>query len=545
MRIATWNVNSLKARLEKVVWWLERARPDVLLMQETKLADADAPARAFRDAGLRARAPRRGPLERRRHREPLRHRGRGHELRRAAAARADRRRRRRRAARRGAHDLGRRAAACASSASTRRTGASSARRSTRPSSPGSSASRAGSREARRPARAARARRRLQRRARRTPTCGTRAPATAARTSRRREREAFARLCRWGLVDAYRLHHPEPGRYTWWDYRAGQLPQELRHAHRPPAGDARRSPARTVWAEIDREARKGKPIPSDHAPLRHRPRRARARRSTPAGPRPRAHRGAPRGRALMATALTLPDRAAHRADAREARRPSCPRATAGSSSRSGTASAPSSSATATRVYIQSRDLQAARPLLPRARGRPARASLPDALRGRRRDRDRGRARARLRRAAAAPAPGGLARARSSRRRRRRRSWPSTCSPTATATCARARRPSAAPRSRRRCARVRRASTSRPARATARSPSEWFHRFEGAGLDGVIAKHESTTYQPGKRAMIKVKHARTADCVVAGFRWHKNGPGHAGRLAAARPLRRRRARSTTSA
>ena len=54
-------------------------------------------------------------------------------------------------------------------------------------------------------------------------------------------------------------------------------------------------------------------------------------------------------------------------------------------------------------------------------------------------------------------------------------------------------------------------------------QWFHRFEGAGLDGVIAKHESTTYQPGKRAMVKVKHTRTADCVVAGFRWHKNGPG----------------------
>jgi len=54
-------------------------------------------------------------------------------------------------------------------------------------------------------------------------------------------------------------------------------------------------------------------------------------------------------------------------------------------------------------------------------------------------------------------------------------------------------------------------------------EWFHRFEGAGLDGVVAKHESATYQPGKRAMIKVKHVRTADCVVAGFRWHKQGPG----------------------
>ena len=47
MRIATWNVNSLKARLDKVRWWLERAKPDVLLMQETKLADADAPADEF------------------------------------------------------------------------------------------------------------------------------------------------------------------------------------------------------------------------------------------------------------------------------------------------------------------------------------------------------------------------------------------------------------------------------------------------------------------------------------------------------------------
>src|SRR3989454_5064218 len=51
MRIATWNVNSLKARLEKVVWWLDRAKPDVLLMQETKLTDADAPVEAFQQAG--------------------------------------------------------------------------------------------------------------------------------------------------------------------------------------------------------------------------------------------------------------------------------------------------------------------------------------------------------------------------------------------------------------------------------------------------------------------------------------------------------------
>src|SRR5258706_9751663 len=52
-------------------------------------------------------------------------------------------------------------------------------------------------------------------------------------------------------------------------------------------------------------------------------------------------------------------------------------------------------------------------------------------------------------------------------------------------------------------------------------DWLARFEGAGLDGVIAKPQEGIYQPGKRAMLKVKHARTADCVVAGFRWHKNG------------------------
>jgi ATP-dependent DNA ligase len=64
---------------------------------------------------------------------------------------------------------------------------------------------------------------------------------------------------------------------------------------------------------------------------------------------------------------------------------------------------------------------------------------------------------------------------------------------------------------------------PCRRERAIAEEWFHRFEGAGLDGVVAKHETTAYQPGKRAMVKVKHARTADCAVAGFRWHKQGPG----------------------
>ena len=59
-------------------------------------------------------------------------------------------------------------------------------------------------------------------------------------------------------------------------------------------------------------------------------------------------------------------------------------------------------------------------------------------------------------------------------------------------------------------------------------EWLTQFEGAGLDGVIAKPLAALYQPGKRAMVKVKHARTADCVVAGFRWHKAGAGVVGSL-----------------
>ena len=60
------------------------------------------------------------------------------------------------------------------------------------------------------------------------------------------------------------------------------------------------------------------------------------------------------------------------------------------------------------------------------------------------------------------------------------------------------------------------------------AEWLERFEGAGLDGVIAKPAALPYQPGKRAMFKIKHERTADCVVAGFRWHKHGGGLVGSL-----------------
>jgi ATP-dependent DNA ligase len=59
-------------------------------------------------------------------------------------------------------------------------------------------------------------------------------------------------------------------------------------------------------------------------------------------------------------------------------------------------------------------------------------------------------------------------------------------------------------------------------------KWLAEFEGAGLDGVVVKPADLPYLPGKRAMIKVKHARTADCVVAGFRWHKTGKDLVGSL-----------------
>jgi len=57
------------------------------------------------------------------------------------------------------------------------------------------------------------------------------------------------------------------------------------------------------------------------------------------------------------------------------------------------------------------------------------------------------------------------------------------------------------------------------------ADWFRRFEGAGLDGVMAKPASGIYEPNKRVMLKVKHERDCDCVVAGFRWHKRGDGDA--------------------
>jgi exodeoxyribonuclease-3 len=80
-----------------------------------------------------------------------------------------------------------------------------------------------------------------------------------------ERDAFRALLAWGLVDAYRQQHAEPRRFSWWDYRAGCFQKNfgMRIDHLLVTAPLAK---RLKWAEIDREARKGKPTPSDHAPV---------------------------------------------------------------------------------------------------------------------------------------------------------------------------------------------------------------------------------------------------------------------------------------
>jgi exodeoxyribonuclease-3 len=264
MRIATWNVNSLKARLEKVLWWLERAAPDVLLMQETKLADGDAPHGELARAGyelvhhgsggangvaiasrvaltdvitnfgllLDAPAGEEAPDD-----QPLR------EPRMVSAI------------------AGGQIRVVSLYAPNGRTVDSiyyqaklawygrlgrwldETRRPDEPLVLGGDFNVAPTdADVWDPAR-----------------ChgGTHVSPP--------EREAFGALLGWGLSDGYRRLHPERERYSWWDYRAGMFHKNfgMRIDHllatAPVAG-------RIVWAEIDREARKGKPIPSDHAPV---------------------------------------------------------------------------------------------------------------------------------------------------------------------------------------------------------------------------------------------------------------------------------------
>jgi exodeoxyribonuclease-3 len=263
MRIATWNVNSLNARLEKVVWWLERAKPDVLLLQETKLADADAPVATFRQAGYE-----------------LAHHGEGRWNGVAIASKV------------GIADVianfgqplrppttpevpddeplaeARMVSAVCGGVRVVSLYAPNGRSLDSPfyrakltwyerlarwlaesRDPGEALALGGDYNIA-PADA-----------------DVWDPATCHGGTHvsEPERRAFAKLCAWGLTDVYRLRRPEPGRYTWWDYRAGNFHKNfgMRIDHllvtKSVAG-------RAVWVEIDREARKGKPLPSDHAPV---------------------------------------------------------------------------------------------------------------------------------------------------------------------------------------------------------------------------------------------------------------------------------------
>jgi exodeoxyribonuclease III len=263
MRIATWNVNSLKARLERVIGWLERARPDVLLMQETKLADSGAPVDAFRAAGY-----------------DLAHHGEGRWNGVAIASRV------------GLGGIVTNFGEALRPAATPDTGDDEPLA-----------------EARMISAVCGDLRVVSVYAPNGRSVGStfyeakllwfdrlaRWLAAAAAPSEPLviggdfnvapedadvwdpvachggthvsppEREAFKRLCQWGLSDAFRLHNQQPGRYTWWDYRAGAFHRNLgmRIDHLLVTAPVS---SRAVWAEIDREARKGKPLPSDHAPL---------------------------------------------------------------------------------------------------------------------------------------------------------------------------------------------------------------------------------------------------------------------------------------
>jgi exodeoxyribonuclease-3 len=263
MRIATWNVNSLKARLEKVLQWLDRAGPDVLLIQETKLADAAAPVAEFRAAGYE-----------------LAHHGEGQWNGVAIASRV------------GITDVVTNFGEPLRPAQTPDVGDDEPLAEARMIAATCSGVRVVSLYAPNgrvvgstfyEAKLAwydRLARWLEQAADPAEPLVLGGDFNLAPEDRDvwdprvchggthvspREREAFARLCRWGLVDGYRLHHDETGRYTWWDYRAGMFHKNfgMRIDHLLVT---RSLADRTVWSEIDREARKGKPIPSDHAPL---------------------------------------------------------------------------------------------------------------------------------------------------------------------------------------------------------------------------------------------------------------------------------------
>jgi exodeoxyribonuclease III len=271
MRIATWNVNSLKARLEKVEWWLDRASPDILLMQETKLADNDVPTMPFTMAGYDLI-----------HHGEGRWNGVGIAVRQGTAVDAvitnfgDG----------PVRDSGAGSAAdfaeedfnpfdearmlsaiidgirfVAVYAPNGRVVGSPfyagklawferlAKWLAEPPEPDVPLVVGGDFNV-------------------APTDDDVWDARAAHGGTHvsePERIAFKTLLATGLVDAYRSQRAEKGRFTWWDYRAGNFHKNfgMRIDHLLVSPSVAK---RVVFAEIDREARKGKPIPSDHAPL---------------------------------------------------------------------------------------------------------------------------------------------------------------------------------------------------------------------------------------------------------------------------------------
>jgi exodeoxyribonuclease-3 len=271
MRIATWNVNSLKARLDHVMWWLKRSAPDVLLMQETKLSDADAPLLAFRARGYE-----------------LLHHGEGRWNGVAIASR-----------------LSIDPASIITNFgdgpvrnSAGGTGATFSEDDFDPSDEARMVSAVidgirfvslyapNGRVVGSPFYAGKLawfeRLRMWLAETALPEAGAvvggdlnvapedrdvwdAAEVHGATHVSPPERAAFAALLDSGLADAYRARRPEPHRFSWWDYRAGNfhknLGMRIDHLLVSPA-----LVKRVVWAEIDREARKGKPVPSDHAPV---------------------------------------------------------------------------------------------------------------------------------------------------------------------------------------------------------------------------------------------------------------------------------------
>jgi exodeoxyribonuclease III len=272
VRVATWNVNSLKARMERVLDWLDRAAPDVLLMQETKLADDDAPLLPFKMRGyelvhhgegrwngvaIASRLPvEPGSIVTNFGDGPVRDSGAGADAAQLAVEDFN------------PFDEARMVSVIAGGVRFTSLYAPNGRvvgsvfysgkldwyarllRWLRESASTSDSLVIGGDMNVAPA----------------PIDVWDENAVHGGTHvSPAEREAFAALLSWGLVDGYRSLRPEPGRFTWWDYRAGNFHKNLgmRIDHlllsQPVA-------QRLVAAEIDREARKGVPVPSDHAPL---------------------------------------------------------------------------------------------------------------------------------------------------------------------------------------------------------------------------------------------------------------------------------------